>query len=164
MSKRSTINSGGAANQLGVGYQDRVAAWLCVRILAELEASPLWGWATNITLESLRCETEQPIDDIIVGTSHDGLVLINVKHSLDASQAKDSDFASVLCQFVRQFINSRQQTKGEHPFKSDRDRFVLITSSQSSKAIKKYLPKPLKNIFLLFLREFVLDNRLIMLH
>lgn len=36
----SMHNSGGAATQAGVDYQNRIAAWMAVRILAEQDAAP----------------------------------------------------------------------------------------------------------------------------
>src|SRR5258708_7155653 len=63
------LSGGGVAAQAGINYQNRVAAWLAVRILAEQDAPPLWDLSAGSTLEFLRCETEQPVDDVMVGTS-----------------------------------------------------------------------------------------------
>ncbi len=149
MSRDIISNSGGAAAHSGIGYQDRVAAWMCVRILAEQEATPLWDWSVNTTLEFLHCETEQPVDDILLGTSQQGLAFINVKHSITASQAENSDFASVLSQFVRQFIASKNQAQGarlwERPLDEKLDRFVLITNSATA-PIKNHLSAVLERI------------------
>ncbi|MBL8190653.1 MAG: hypothetical protein JNK38_21720 [Acidobacteria bacterium] len=150
MSEDKNSNSGGAAAHAGIGYQDRVAAWMCVQILAEQEASPLWGWPADSTLEFIRCETEQPVDDAMVGTSHRGLAFINAKHSVIASRSEDSDFASALSQFVRQFLASTNQSKGsrpwERPLDTKLDRFVLATSSESSAPVKDDLPVVLDRI------------------
>jgi len=53
-------------------FQHRTAAWLAVRILAERAASPPWGLPAGVTLEALRCETEQPVDDVLTTTSVPG--------------------------------------------------------------------------------------------
>jgi hypothetical protein len=143
-------NSGGAAAHSGISYQDRVAALMCVQILAEQEASPLWGWPADSTLEFIRCETEQPVDDLLVGTSHGGLAFINVKHSVTASQSEDSDFASAISQFARQFVAITNQVKGARPWErtldAQLDRFVLVTSPESSAPVKNELPDVLDRV------------------
>lgn len=57
-------NHGGAANHLGVTYQDRVSAWLCVQILAEQESSPILEWLADSTLDFIRCETEHLVESL----------------------------------------------------------------------------------------------------
>ena len=150
MRRNENSNSGGAAAHSGIGYQDRVAAWTCVRILAGQEASPLWEWPEDSALEFVRCETEQPVDDVLVGTSHYGLAFINAKHSVIASQSEDSDFASALSQFARQFVASTNQVKGERPWErsldANIDRFVLATSPESSAPVRDDLPVVLDRV------------------
>jgi signal recognition particle GTPase len=149
MDKRKNSKSGGAAVHLGIGYQDCVAAWMCVRILAEQEAHPLWDWSANTTLTFLYCETDQPVDDILLGTSQHGLAFINVKRTVTASLVGDSDFASALSQFVRQFITLKNQPRGsrlwERPLDEKLDRFILITSAATA-AVKKHLTTVLERI------------------
>lgn len=66
MNNELTHNSGSAATQAGVDYQNRVTAWIAVRILAEQDAAPPWNLPDTVTLELLRCETEDPEDDRLV--------------------------------------------------------------------------------------------------
>lgn len=56
---------GGAATQAGINYQNRVAAWRCVRILAEQDAASLWGLPEDVTFDFIRCETEQPVEVVL---------------------------------------------------------------------------------------------------
>src|SRR5215471_17272706 len=100
----SMHNSGGAATQASVDYQNRVAAWMAVRILAEQDASPPWHLPDHVTLEFLRCETEQPVDDLLVGTSEGGHAFAQIKHGLRLEKAASSPLALAVDQFVRQFI------------------------------------------------------------
>lgn len=145
-----SIGSGGAAAQIGIGYQNRVAAWMCVRILAEREATPLWGLKTTVTFDDIRCETEQPVDDILVGTSEGGHAFINVKHTVTKSEGADSALGSAINQFVRQFISHRGEATGRRPWERqldpDIDRLVLVTGSKSSNAIKEHLPRVLTHL------------------
>ncbi len=123
---------------------------MCVRILAEQEAPPLWGWPANSTLEFICCETEQPVDDVLAGASHHGLAFINAKHTVTASQSEDSDFASALSQFARQFVASTNQATGkrpwERPLDAHLDRFVLATSPKSSAPVRNDLPVVLDRV------------------
>lgn len=141
---------GGAATQAGVIYQNEVAAWLCVRILAEQEVASLWGLPDDVTLEFLRCETEQPVDDILVGTSQGGHAFIQVKHTVKSSTTRDSALASSLEQFTRQFLAYRSGTIGKHqwerPLDPEFDRLVLITNSRSSAPITEHLPDTLARL------------------
>jgi hypothetical protein len=98
----SSRPSGGASTAVGMDFQNRVAAWLAVRILAETNADPLWNYSSSSALEFIRCETEQPVDDIMVGTSDGGLALLQVKHSLSMERATGSAFGKSVEQFVRQ--------------------------------------------------------------
>ena len=77
--------AGGAATAGGMNYQYRVTAWVAVQVLAEKEMPPPWELPSGTTLEWLRCKTEQPVDDLIVGTSEGGLIFSQVKHTLQLS-------------------------------------------------------------------------------
>jgi hypothetical protein len=71
--------AGGTATALGMAFQHRVAAWLAVRILADINVGPLWEWPNSSAIEFIRCETEQPVDDMMVGSSDGRLAFIQVK-------------------------------------------------------------------------------------
>ncbi len=142
--------AGGAATAGGMDFQHRATAWVAVRILAEKEASPPWKLAVNTTLEWLRCETEQPVDDLLVGTSDGGLVFSQIKHTLQLSESATSDLASAFGQFVRQFIAYRATSPGKRPWERPldlvQDRLVLITGPGSSLPIHDYLPRVLDRL------------------
>lgn len=146
----SALTGGGAATQAGINYQNRVAAWLAVRILAEQDASPLWGLPAASTLEFLRCETEQPVDDIMIGTSDGGHAFIQVKRSLSMDTSEESALASTINQFVRQFLTYRGTTTGarpwERPLDAERDRLILVTSSRSPSSVREHLRSTLRRL------------------
>lgn len=131
-------------------FQHRVAAWVAVHILAEKGATPPWNLPEGTTLEWLRCETDQPVDDLLVETSANGRAFTQIKRTLRLSRAPDSDLASGLDQFVRQFIAYQSKTSGTQP--RDRaldpltDRFILITSPSSSEPIKVHLRQVLNRV------------------
>jgi hypothetical protein len=140
----SRLGGGGAATQAGMTYQNRVAAWFCVRILAEQEAAALWSLSEDLTLDYIRCETEQPVDDILVGTSQGGHAFIQVKHTVNVGTASESALASSLTQFIKQYLSYKEATNGRHPWERpldpNIDRLVLVTSSRSSAATREGLP------------------------
>lgn len=148
MSKTSKKSGGGSAAAGGMDFQHRVAAWATVHILAEKGAALPWSLPSDTTLEFIRCETEYPVDDLLFGTSAGGFVFAQVKRSLTLSNSSDSDLASALDQFIRQFIALREEGSDKLPsgrsLSSTLDRLVLITSSNSSEPIRILLPRVLK--------------------
>ncbi len=144
--KRST--GGGAATQAGLNFQNRVAAWVAVHILCEQDCQPIWKLSGVPTF--VRCETEEPVDDILVGTSTDGFGFLQVKHSLSLSNKTNSPLANVINQFVRQFLANRlakpDARPWQRPLDPDQDRLVLVTSAGSSLAIRKHIPAVLSRL------------------
>ncbi len=76
-------------------FQYRAAAWVAVKILAEKDVSPPWDLPADTTLDWLRCETGQLVDDMMVGTSADGFMFCQIKHMLVLSQNAHSDLAFI---------------------------------------------------------------------
>jgi len=113
-------------------------------MLAESDAAPLWGLSAPTRLSFVRCETEQEVDDVQVGTSLDGYLFGQAKHTLTLSETTDSDLASALGQFVRQYLSYRD-TPGIRPWERaldiNLDRFLLITGSHSPGTIRQHLQK-----------------------
>jgi hypothetical protein len=136
--------AGGAATAAGMDFQHRVAAWLAVRILGEQCVAPLWGWHSQSTLDFVRCGTEQPVDDIMVGESGGGIALIQVKHSVSLERNPDSPFGGTIDQLVRQFLRPNGTSPGrprwERPLDCSRDRLVLIVGPGSSDRVVSTLP------------------------
>jgi hypothetical protein len=132
---RGTRSSGGVAAARGFDFQHRVAAWFAVRVLAEEDGSA-WGLRSGWTLDFIRAETEQPVDDILVGTSDGGFLFVQVKTVVWL----DSTFAATLNQFVRQFIANRSartvMRDWEHPLESQLDRLMLVAKTESSATVK----------------------------
>ena len=146
-SRGASAGGGGPAAQAGMGFQNRAAAWVAAHILAEQAASPPWDLSAATTLDFVRCETEQPVDDLLVGTSEGGFVFVQAKHSLRLEVGADSALASAVDQFVRQFVVSQSATPGrpwERPLSPDRDRLVLLIGPHSSAPIRENLPSALR--------------------
>jgi hypothetical protein len=130
-SNKST--GGGAATHAGTNYQNRVAAWVAVQILAEENITSPWELPSAATLEALHAEAPHPIDDLTVHTSAGGTALAQAKHTVALETTPTSPLATTITQFVDEFCTATQ------PFDTTKDRFVLVTSPHSSASIKTNL-------------------------
>lgn len=123
-----------------MGFQHRAAAWLATRVLAETNAALPWALPATVTLDMIRCEQSQPIDDILSGTSAGGFLYFQSKRSLSVSSDQGSEFDSVFDQFVRQFVACRNRTAAgrawARPADAARDRFVLVVGPTATGPVK----------------------------
>lgn len=144
-----TSTSGGAAGAGGFSFQHAATSWAAARILAGAGAPPAWELAADTTFEWLRCETEQPVDDLLVGTNR-GVAFCNVKRSLNVGTGGDSEFASVVQQFVRQFLSFRDRAPGERSWERRLDptidRLVLVCSPSASGTVRTSLSSVLVRV------------------
>jgi len=141
-------SSGGAATQAGINFQNRVAGWVATRILCDMARGPIFGLPGIPHL--LRCETEQPVDDLLVGSRANSFAFIQIKHSLDLSDSANSPFANVVDQFTRQMLGHQGTAGKQRPW--DRkpqpavDALVLITGPGGSGVIRDHLRSVLTKV------------------
>lgn len=124
---------------LGSEYQVRVAAWLAVEMLAEGQGRP-FSPGGRICL--LRGETQESVDDLLVGTVSQRYGFIQAKRKVSFSDRPNSDFASVLDQAVRQIAaqgNDGIARPWSRPLVPSTDRLLLVTTSQSGSNINVLL-------------------------
>jgi hypothetical protein len=138
MSGRGT-GGGGHATAGGVDFQALTAAWLVVGMLAETEFEPPWGWPREVTIESVRSETGEAVDDIWVRTSGDGRAYIQAKRSLSLEEGAESEFGKTMAQFGEQFLLCRDRIDGRTPLDPEHDRLVLAVGTQTSAPIRQHL-------------------------
>jgi hypothetical protein len=127
---------GGSATSSGTTFQDDVICYFSALILAENLAEPPAELPQSVHLVSIHAESFNPIDDIRLITSDEGVLYIQAKTSLSLSQSHTSDFAKVIDQFVRQTVRgvvlpNRTDRKVEH----ERDRFILAVGYSSPATI-----------------------------
>src|SRR5690242_16643031 len=103
MAKRKG-QAGGAALQGGAAFQNRVGAWIVVEMLAEGSGAPL---TTGGKVAFVRGETQEDVDDLLVGSSSGRHAFLQAKRSISLSAKSSSNFASVVDQAVRQVVGSR---------------------------------------------------------
>jgi hypothetical protein len=141
---------GGKATHTGTDYQNRSAAWIGVLILAERDAALPLALPAGVTLDSIQCETDLPVDDTLARTSATGHLFIQAKHTIGLETKEDSEFASVVDQFVRQYLLARNEAPEVVPsgrmLDPDLDRFVLVTSSKSSAPLRVDLSVVLRRL------------------
>lgn len=119
-------SGGGAATSTGISFQENIACYFSTLILAETNAEPPAGLPQWVHLVDIQAESLQPIDDLRVRTSAEGVLYIQSKTSLSLSNSLDSEFAKVIDQFVRQRINGVRTYDGKtRPVDPNRDRFIL---------------------------------------
>ena len=120
---------------LGSEYQVRVAAWLAVEMLAGRQGLP---FSPGGTVQLLRGETQESVDDLLVGTVDAKYGFIQAKRKVTFSDKRTSEFASVIDQAVRQ-ITMKAPGNSKRPWSRDlapeTDRLLLVTGSESSKKI-----------------------------
>jgi hypothetical protein len=141
----NTQPAGGVATQRGISYQNRVVAALAAACLSEgppgmdLPATPI---------QKIRCESGEPIGDVLVELTGGGFLFVEIKRSIRLS---DPRFSELVAQLIKQFTTC-EQSQGidskswRRPLIADRDRLQIITSSESPEAVRKHLAACLDRI------------------
>ena len=140
--------TGGSATHAGIGFQDKVAAFLAVHILARSPVA-IFGLPAGVIPTKIALETTASVDDILVSTSAGGRCFLNAKLTVTNSRNPDSPLGSALDQFVKLWITSRVSNSYEdrqQPLKRKRDRMVLITGPHRSGIFTRSFSKILARI------------------
>ncbi len=137
--------AGGYATQRGINYQNRVAAYFAACCLAECK--PLPGLPTS-PLKSVRCETGEPLADILLTFEDESLVFVEVKRSVEMGPAR---LKPLLSHLIEQYLASFQGTSsGKFPWRrrlnSQRDRLLLVTSSDAPDRLTQQLSACLSRV------------------
>jgi hypothetical protein len=93
-------------------------------------------------LAYIRFESQEPVDDLLVGTADSAHSFGQAKRTISLSTTPDSDLASVVDQFVRQYLSTRNAPgprPWSHTLDPARDRLVLVTTSASPETVKVHL-------------------------
>jgi tetratricopeptide (TPR) repeat protein len=138
VTKRNS-SSGGAALHLGSGYQVRVTAWLAVEMLSGGQGRP---FAPGGVVAMLRGETQESVDDLLVGTIESRYAFIQAKRAIDFSENPESDFGSVIDQMVRQVVEKPAdgiRRPWSRELSAANDRLILVTTSRASEKVKVQL-------------------------
>ena len=137
--------AGGYATQRGINYQNRVAAYFAACCLAERTPFPE---VSTSPLKCVRCETGEPLADILLTFEDDSLAFVEVKRSLEFGAARMKPLVSHL---IEQYLASLQGTSGgKFPWRrrldAGRDRLLLVTSSDAPVRLTHHLSACLSRI------------------
>lgn len=122
---------GGVRNIAGGRYENRVAAWFAVRILANARAAARWGLPSAATLIAVHLQTADDLDDLRITASDSTTMAIQVKRSLTVDTREGGDFAKTL----RQIVAFCRKDKGG----PDVARAVVIVGPGASETIRRHL-------------------------
>lgn len=122
------MTGGGAATNSGIDFQHRFGALVMLSVLTDVDLVVDDMGGADVL--EMRFETSDGIDDVVIETER-RRCLVQAKRSLSLSASRDSEYSSVIRQFVRQYV--------ERPDADDR--YVLATSAVASKRIRQDLRK-----------------------
>jgi hypothetical protein len=123
---KRTTSGGGKGTTSGTTFQEDVAAYFCVLVLAENDVHPIAGLPAEARLTDVFCEGPHPVDDLAARNSAGGRIFVQAKTSLSLSPNEDSELATVIDQFARQIIaGDRGPDHTTRELALDRDRVVL---------------------------------------
>jgi hypothetical protein len=132
---------GGNAAAAGMEFQANVAAYFALGLLSERQIDTRLGLADAKAL-TVRCETEAPVDDILVETSLGGYVFVQAKTSLDLSTQLKSAIGSAVEQAVRLWIACTEgngKRRWERRLDPTKDRIVFAVGPATSNSITEGL-------------------------
>jgi hypothetical protein len=138
-------SAGGFATQRGITYQNRVAAALAVACVSQ---APSGMGLPPVPIKTIRCESGEPIGDILLELTDGGFLFLEVKRTI---RLPDDRFASLVEQLIKQFVTC-QQSLGQNskpwrrPLRIGIDRLQIITSSESPLAVRKHLAACLERV------------------
>lgn len=142
MAKRKS--AGGPAAIGGFAFQHSLTAWVAVGVLAETASSPRWDLPSSAFFKFFRCETEQPLDDLMIGTSTGGLVLLQISTNISRSADADSKLSSSIEQAVKQVRAYRTGVVQPKPWERTldplEDRLVLASDEDAPVWFRVSLP------------------------
>jgi hypothetical protein len=139
-------SGGGAGTSGGVEFQAQVAAFYGVAMLCEELAPAPLGLGGGGVIDAVRCELDAAVDDVHLILSADRRVVIQAKHTVNASPRETSFLGSALAQFAHAWIDSRDRVDTRGPMHPDRDRLLLACGPNSSKSVRLALPMLLKRL------------------
>jgi hypothetical protein len=98
---RPALRAGGRAGEGGMDFQAAVGTWLAVHLLCRLPVGTRFGISPTPTLESLRLETGDALDDIEGSQSDGGAIHIQAKTSAGISDRTDSPLGKTIAQLAQ---------------------------------------------------------------
>lgn len=129
-----------------MAFQANVAAHFALGLLTERSVDARLGLGDSQPV-SVRCETEAPVDDILIETSRHGYIFVQAKTSLDLSTQLSSGLGSAVQQAVRLWIACSEgngKRRWDRPLDPTTDRIVLAIGPTASASVSDVLSTALQ--------------------
>lgn len=121
---------------VGIDYQQRVSAWVTINMLIEMDLNISFKLGCETYIRKVEFESEDIIDDLVVTTTNNEKIFFQMKRTASLTIGEDTDFYKAIFQFVKDFaVNGAEDRK-----------YVLVTSSHTSKPVKESLRKILDSV------------------
>jgi hypothetical protein len=143
---RTLATGGGNATASGVNFQQSLGALFGLWMITESAIDPRLQLG-NAKVNSIRMETEAPLDDVFATTSDGGVISGQAKNTLSVSDRLTSEFGKTVDQIVRQWRLCRDG-KGElgwnRPLDQNKDRLLIAVGPGSPATTRVNLAKGLE--------------------
>lgn len=107
VSDRAPRRAGGRATEAGMDFQAEVGTWLAAHMLARLPVGGRFGLANTALPTSLRLETGEGLDDILLVQDDESRIDLQSKTSAGLSQSPTSPLGKTIAQLVKSLIEAR---------------------------------------------------------
>ena len=124
----------GTGTNIGIDYQQRISSLILLYMYAEYDLDTIFQIGSSLNAQEIFYESNEEIDDLVIKCEKSTKCYLQIKKRINLSEDKESDFYGTLKQFVSQFL---------HLTSSD-EYYFLVTSTESSKKIRKDLKKVLE--------------------
>jgi hypothetical protein len=130
---RAPRRAGGRGTQAGMAFQAEVGTWFAAHMLARLPVGARFGLANSALPVSLRLETGEGLDDILVIQDDESRIDVQSKTSADLSQSPTSPLGKTIHQLAGMMVEARSAGVAVDPA---RVRAVLAVSEGASRTLE----------------------------
>ncbi len=120
----------------GIDFQQRVSALMMILMEFEIDIGTIMSIDIMDKIQKLNFESIDKIDDLVVTTSTNRKIYMQMKRNIAFSTEENSEFYSVCAQFVKQYVEGKPEDLA----------YVLVTRTQASNNITVKLKRILDGI------------------
>ena len=104
---RPALRAGGRAGEGGMDFQAAVGTWLAVHLLCRIPVGTRFAISPTPTIEALRLETGDALDDIEASQSDDGAIHLQAKTGAGISDRANSPLGKTIAQLAQLVANAK---------------------------------------------------------
>lgn len=120
----------------GIDFQQRVSAWFMICMLFEIDIENVLNLNIKNSIKNITFESNDKIDDLVIKSSDNRKIYMQMKRSISLSEIESSEFYGVCQQFVEQYLQND----------IDDLAYILVTSRNASNNICETLRRLLEGI------------------